>query len=86
MQEEFFAEIDRTRPRYVVWMNLVPSLWMMVPPMHREVLDRLQPWVSARYGLEAALVAARPYALVEARQLSDLGGARVVALLLRRMD
>jgi 4-amino-4-deoxy-L-arabinose transferase-like glycosyltransferase len=86
-QHTFLAEIEQARPRYVVWMNLVPSFWMVVPPMDRQVLDRLQPWVSRFYGLEAALVARgpQPYALVPTTRLADLGEARVVALVLRRM-
>ena len=87
-RQALLAEIEPARPRYVVWMNLLSSFWMVAPPMDRRVLDRLQPWASRHYGLEAALVwrGTQPYALVSATRIADLGGAQVVALVFRRME
>ncbi len=88
MREEFFAELDRGRSRYIVVMTL-PSSWIRVWEMasQQPFLERIQAAMQGRYALEAALVSRgqRPYALVPARRSSDLDGERVVAFLLRRL-
>ncbi len=87
MQGEFFEEIERARPRYLVMMNLTSS-WLTGPFTHRALFDRLGAFAQERYALEAALVwrEERPYALLPATQVAELGGARIVASILRRTE
>lgn len=91
MHDEFFAEIERERPRYVVYyMKFGGSLWMWSDSKGRssELIDRLKPWLEQHYALEAALVSTemRPPVLMPMTRREDLRGKLPVALVLRRRD